>query len=263
MTQYLQSSPLESNRFNLNAAKLEIYKNNYVLSNIVKELDESPYDLIISKIKTENFELVHLLEEKGFKLMDTQLQFKLDLKRKKELIESSYHELIDLIKIEKFSIRKPVIEDLTVINELIDQCFSNYKSHYHQNRLINKDKDYTKEIYIDWFTSGMNKEINIGNSVVIDEAKNKIVGFAFSSFSDENKTILNGNLSCVDSSYRSKNLYSAMIMHGSFQAMLNNVLYCTTATQITNKTVFKQLLKLGLEYDESFYIFHKTKLGDK
>ncbi len=192
------------------------------------KLKHSPF-FIYSKVSTTNLDLCNQFEEKGFRLVDTSIQFA------KQIMPSKPKQYIRFV----------VPEDEAEVVSLAKKSF--YFSRFHLDPLIKAET--ANLIKAEWVRNYFHGKR--GENMIIAEANNQVVGFLQLLYKDGDVLVI--DLIAVKENARGKNIAASMINYAQgikgFKKMI-------VGTQVANTPSIRLYSKLGFEQVESSYIFH-------
>lgn len=186
-------------------------------------------------IDTQNQKLLQQIQEKGFELVETVIEFE-------TLVES-----VD--KIENKKIRYANTKDLPKILDITKKCFLANKNFF--NRFKNR-KFFTEKQAQDYYLKSVSNHFKQGITSVIEE-KNEIVGYYILKKQDSNtyKGIMTG----IDPNFRGKNYH--IDMQNFIFSKLNLPFFTINTTQVNNLPIINNHIKQGRKLTKTKYIFYK------
>jgi ribosomal protein S18 acetylase RimI-like enzyme len=198
------------------------------------------------KLASDSKKLIHSCEDRGFRLMDTRVEFIFDYKDTK---------IIDIKN--QCIIREGKAEDEEKLVSISIESFSNYIDRFHSDEKIDNVK--ADKLYELWVR---NSYKGYADSIIIAEVEGEIVGFStfkeFVSQTDSGEKIGEIVLSAVSKKARGKGVYTSMINEG-VKMGLRRMNYLLVKTQIDNIAVQKAWASLGFKPYRSEYIFHYSR----
>jgi hypothetical protein len=232
-------SVLDTERFGYNIAKINSF--NGSVKNIISELKNNNYKLILSKVNANDITLINELESNGFMLKDIQLTYQF------ELIEPIIFTPSNDVKI-----RNAELSDKEALYEIAMKSFENY-GHYAADEKLDAIK--CKEIYGDWIIRSYDKKI--ADNILVADINGQIAGFLSHKIYADNFKYAAGGIGAVDLKYRSKDIFKAITISGLNWALANNCKWVEHNVLITNYPVNRSFSKLGFKISNSFITFHK------
>lgn len=190
--------------------------------------------------------LIHACEDKGFRLMDTRIEFIFDYNST----------VISEIK-NQCVLREGKAEDEEKLVSIAIESFSNYIDRFHSDEKI--DNAMADKLYELWVR---NSYRGYADSIIVSEVHGEIVGFStFKEFvgqTGKGEKIGEIVLSAVSKKARGKGIYTSMINEGVKRGV-GKMDYLLVKTQIDNMAVQKAWASLGFKPYRSEYIFHYSK----
>ena len=235
-------SYIDTKRFGIKTAKI----NNIEILTLetLNLLKKNDFKFIISRVPSQNIELINFLEDHGFRIKDIQLTYKFDLANQE--IKTNY--LNQEIKVREGNSRD--IEQLT--NIAID-CFWDY-GHYFADPKLNKLD--CMEVYKDWTSNALLNK-NVTDKFFVAEFENRLLGYLFLNLKRfENKQYSFGGLGAVSSESRGKNVFSSLVIKSLEWAKTEGHLWQEHNVLINNYPVNKVFSKLGFSNYKSETTLH-------
>ncbi|WED41882.1 GNAT family N-acetyltransferase [Legionella cardiaca] len=240
MSAYL--SEIDCKRFGLKVAKIDEWGTSP--QELLKQLRAENTQLIISRIPTENTELINKLEDLGFHLKDSQLTYQFNLNRLNfDTLEIPMH----------LELREAREEDLPLIGELAKQSFHNY-GHYANNRKLDQNK--VNEIYEDWAVSSFaNKQMS--DKFFIIASSNDVAGFLTLKLVHQgNKNFAKGGIGAVSEKYRNQGIFKLLVKQSLLWGKELNLDWVEHNALSTNYPVGKVFTSLGFYNAASLVTLH-------
>lgn len=237
----------DSNIFNKKIGMFDIYhcdiKTSFI-GTVMKEVNkfclEENYDCLFAKAGTDKYDLMHLLESNGYKLMDSIVTLKTNL-NKKVIEESNYNtRVLDE-------------SDLDTVLDIIDNLYS-YGRFYIDSNLDNED---VNKLYKQWIT---NEIRNSKVDVIGIEVSGKVVGFIsckYRQIKETNKVEGIISLVGIDKTYQGigigKQLMKSILCYFKKKDMYE----VYVGTQIDNISALNFYISNGFKITSSTNSFHK------
>ena len=188
-----------------------------------------------TKIPTKKTYHIAPLQEMGFILVDTNVQFKRELG----------NTLNEGIEYSAFKVRWAKDADRAVLNEIAEKSFA--FSRFHLDPTIsNQTANNIKRSWVNNFFKGER-----GDRMVVGEIDGKPAGF-IQILEREDHFII--DLIAVDNRYQKRGVAGRM-MEFSFKHY-KDLAYCLVGTQISNIPSINLYLKYGFKFHNSKYVFH-------
>ena len=220
-------SHFSDNQKNLLIKSFSDFCDKYILQNL----------FIFTKVKTDLIKNIHILEDLGFKLIDTNVLFKRDgqLKLETQLkgnLEIRFAEKSHKIHLGEIAYSNFIYSRFHIDPHIKKKHADNLKKKWVENFFLNKRGDY----------------------MVVALHKNKPIAFLQLILKGRNLII---DLIAVSSNYRGQKIGTALIKFASENIKSEKIL---VGTQISNIPSIKLYQKLGFNHFESDYVFHYHNL---
>ena len=228
--------------------KLSIEEIHYTLDSLLSLADKTEFKLVEIQLNVSGIELVPLLEEKGFRLVDTRATFL-------TLIEKNSFKTLSL-DVGKISFATK--SDLKEILLLTHKCFTDnpaFFSRFKNTRYFSQEE--TTRYYTAWIDNHIGNKTSFFGVLKRDK---KIIGYSIIKdvgYKDREKKY-KAILSAIDPDYKGQNLYLL------FQSSLCNYLpenrfYLDNTTQLTNMKVIQSHVKSKKRLNNIDLIFYRGK----
>lgn len=234
-------SDIDSNRFGFKIAKID----NFIESpyKIVEDLRRESTKLIIARIDCEKIQLINQLEKLNFQTMDFQICYK--------YILGDPNTFTNIISSE-FIIREAKKTDSETLKRIAKESFDQYGHYFADDRL---DKKQCKKIYEDWINRSIeNKEV--ADIVFVAEKESVIAGFLSFKIKKDEVFYAAGVQGAVDKSYRNKNIFKLLIIHGLKWGYELNLSWEEHNVLLTNYPVNRSFINVGFKPERSFITLH-------
>jgi GNAT superfamily N-acetyltransferase len=233
-------SPLDEARFGVRSARAnEVTRQN--LEEVLAFCHENSVKFLIARVRVNQLDAVQAMEQHGFLLMDTLVYYTFKLSKPiPEDIAASY-------------IVRPMHDDESeVIKQIATESFKNYYGHYHADPRIDKSK--ADEVYVDWArNSAVSRQF--ADEVLVAAEGDETLGFATLRMNTPQQA--EGVLFGVAPKAQGRGIYRSFIIRATEWARAQDALEITVSTQITNVAVQKVWARVGYEFDQAYYTFHK------
>jgi hypothetical protein len=197
-------SKLDTDRFGFKIGKTngDIFADNP--SETIKKLEDLGYKLLIARVDFKDIELINKLEEFGFRVKDSQMTYRYQLKDFKG-------DYIKFDPIDDYVIREYKESDTKKLMSVAKDSFNNYGHYFSNNRL---DKEICREIYEDWtYNSCTNK--NVADKIFVSEFNGEPIGFlSFKIYEEDGHRYAAGGMGAVNSEHRGKELFPRLVLAG-------------------------------------------------
>lgn len=241
-TKVVALSPLDTERFGIKSAKTTLLSA-ADLPEVLEFCQEESIVFLIARCPTNDFETIHLLEENGFKLMDTLIHYKRDL------VKAPVPPVPDNIEVSQFRAGE---SEAAAIETVAAKAFQNFIGHYHADPRLDKRK--ADEVYSSWALRCCTTP-GVADVVVVAKYEGKIVGLYALKLTPE--MIGEGIIAGVDPSVQGLKVGRALIIGGLEWCRAVGATKMSAATQLINFKMQRIFVNLGFEPGESFYTFHK------
>jgi len=219
-TRIVTLSPLDEERFGIKSARATI-NTAADFPEVLEFCRAEGVVFLIARCPTGNSETVHLMEQNGFKLMDTLVYYDRDLTN-------------------------------TPLPPVPNKAFQNFVGHYHTDPRLDKRK--ADEVYSSWAMRCCASR-KVAEVVIIAKYDGKIVGFYALKLTPDR--VVEGVLAGVDPSAQGLKVGRALITGGLEWGLAAGAPGMSIATQLINTKMQRVLLNLRFEPVASFYTFHK------
>jgi hypothetical protein len=224
-------SQIDSERFGVKTAKIN--KPELLTLSTLELLKANNFQLVISRIPSENIDLLNFLEENKFRIKDIQLTYKFDLQKQEINYGYLNNEII---------VRQGNSNDIEQLTQIAEDCFWNY-GHYFADKNLNQSD--CMEVYKDWTVNAM-LNTKVADKVLVAEFENKILGYLFFKLKViEEGTYSYSGLGAVSSNNRGRNVFSTLAIKGLEWAKAEGHLWQEHNVLNINYPVNKVFSKLG------------------
>lgn len=234
-------SELDTKRFGFPIAKL-FHANKEKINAMLKDIDPTVVKMIILRVGSNDLDAVHIAEENGFKLMDTLVRYRLDLKDMKDFPELDPRSQVRPVK----------TDDIPTLMEIAREGFTSYYGHYHTDPKLPSDK--CTEIYIDWIRRSIDTP-GVANQVFVGVVDGQVVGFSTAVITNEK--VGEFALAAVSEKTRGAGVYSNFVRNLIKYFTQNGCVAFEVDTQINNIFVQRAWANMGLRMFKSEYTLHK------
>jgi hypothetical protein len=238
--------------FNRNMWKLNILVNSKLSSELIsnfkddlnKECDVYKIDHISCQVKARDYNKTYVLEQCGFRIVDSIIRFGMDFSINKNL--ENYDNT--------FVIRKYRDSDYNEVIKVGKEAFTNYP-----NRFLNEGtflRKHCDEMYEEWL---VNSTKGFADLLLVAQLDDNILGFSTLKnkkiVSDKEYLIAERQISGVSKASRGLGLNTKMLNEQLIIAS-KYADYFEVGTQIYNYTSQKTYYKCGLKPIDAYYSFH-------
>lgn len=235
-------SYIDTKRFGFKTAKINNAEN--LTLDTFNLLKKNDFKFIISRVPSENIELINFLEDNGFRIKDIQLTYKFDLE--KQEIKTHYLN-------KEINVREGESRDIEPLKNIAIDCFWEYGHYFADSNLSKAD---CMEVYKDWTINALLNK-NVADKFFIAEFENKILGYLFFKLkSIENKYYSYSGLGAVSSESRGKNVFSTLTIKSLEWAKSEGHLWQEHNVLNINYPVNKVFSKIGFSNYKSETTLH-------
>lgn len=189
-------SIIDSNRFGYKTAKI----NNTELLTLstLELLCKNNFEFVISRVPSENIQLINFLEDNGFRIKDIQLTYKFDLQKQEINYDYLNHDI---------NVREGNSDDLAQLSKIAVDCFWNYGHYFADSRLNKSD---CMEVYKDWTIKAL-LDKKVADKFFVAEYEYNLLGYLFFKLNEcEGNIYSYSGLGAVGSASRGKNIFSTL-----------------------------------------------------
>jgi len=197
--------------------------------------------ICVARCSTGDFAAAHALEAAGFRLMDTLVYYRLELKGA-AIPERAL----------ALPIRTARPAESAAVGRLAAAAFASYFSHYHADPRFDRRK--VDEVFIDWAARSCADKA-VADEVFVAAAGEELGAFATMRRNDAEEG--EGVLFAVHPRHQSKGIYRDLMISGMQWCAERGCRRMVVSTQINNYAVQRVWTRLGFLTYESFYTFHK------
>lgn len=194
-------SKLDCERFGYKIAKIDSWEHLDILG-LVKQLRDAGVKLVIAKINSAQLPIINILEDLGFRIKDTQVTYKYDIKKLDFNISSLHSD---------FKIRTSMEHDVNEMISIARESFAEYGHYFADKRL---DKKHCHEIYPDWARrSCLDKTVS--DKIFVAVVEEKVVGFlSFKIHLKNAEKYAVGGMGAVAKACRKYGIFDKLVKHG-------------------------------------------------
>lgn len=233
-------SAVDEDRFGIRTARTYVDSENG-LRHVLENCRQQEVKLLIARCPSSELRVVQVMEDAGFRLMDTLVYYRRDLK-KNPPTEKPAAPFI-----------RPFREsDVENIQTVAAQSFKGYYGHYHADPRLDPAK--CDAGYVEWAVRSCTNRA-VADEVLVAEADDQILGFA--TLRMNHATEGEGVLFGVSPAAQGQGVYRAFIIEALHWCVAQGAEQIVVSTQITNIAVQKVWARLGFEMNHSYYTLHK------
>jgi ribosomal protein S18 acetylase RimI-like enzyme len=219
-------------------------------SQLVQTLADRGMQLVVCKAQSSELAAIHALEQSGFLLMDTLLDFVFDFSRT-PLEKIRFPERDGQLKI-----RRAKDNDLTVLIDINENSFGDYFGRYHADPQM--PAGTATRIYTEWVRSAFQ---GWADWILVAELDDKIAAYGLwrkPRRAEERNSIgvAHYDLAAIDPEFRSRGLWTAL-MHDGMLIARDCAQYLIGPVHVNNYPVQHLLQKFGWSMSGARHSFHK------
>jgi RimJ/RimL family protein N-acetyltransferase len=193
-------SPLDSARFGFAVAKVDDFTSG--IDFLLNQFRANSVKLVISRIPSADISLLNELEDRGFRIKDTQLTYRYSLAN--GTTQAS-------IETKDFRVRKFDPRDTDALVHVAQESFSGY-GHYAADPKLDPVK--CAEIYEDWARNTC-RDPKVADHIVVAERDGALIGYlSFKIKSAGKEKYAAGGMGAVSNEHRSLGVFSAVVRAG-------------------------------------------------
>ena len=193
-------SPLDCARFGFGVAKVDDFASG--IDPLLDQFRAHSVKLVVSRIPSADISLLNELEDRGFRIKDTQLTYRYSLTNRTDQ---------PCIESKDFRIRKFEPGDTEALVRVAQESFSGY-GHYAADTKLDPVK--CAEIYEDWARNTC-RDPKVADQIVVAERDGALIGYlSFKIKSDGNEKYAAGGMGAVSNEHRSLGVFSAIVRAG-------------------------------------------------
>lgn len=233
-------SPLDEGRFAVRTVQARAVDSDH-LAELENFCQANQAQLAIVRVSADALNTVQLLEEAGYRLMDTLVYYTFRFAKKTIPTDVRRH-----------PIRMLRPEDREEVIAIAKESFKGYFGHYHADSRLPKDK--CDEVYVDWATNSLILK-ELGHQVIGVEEKGRLNSFL--SFKVNCKEEVEVMLSGILQHAQGKGIHQALMIQATRWAHNYGAHQIIVSTQVTNSASQKAWTRIGFEVDKAYYTLHK------
>ena len=221
-----------------------------LIDKLFRSLVKRGTQCVVCKVQSDEPAVVHALEQRGFLLMDTLVDFVFDFSR-------TPLEKISLPKREpELKIRQAVRQDLPALMAINEKAFGAYFGRYHADRQM--PPGAATKIYAEWVRSALE---GWADWILVAEVDDKIAGYGLwrKPFKIEAKNsirVAHYDLAAIDPEFRGRGLWTALMLDG-MRIAREFAQYIIGPVHVANYPVQYSLQKFYWRSSGARHSFHK------
>ena len=221
-----------------------------LLDELTRSLADRGTQCVVCKVHSTELLAIHALEQRGFLLMDTLLDFVFDFSR------TPIEEIHPPRRDEQLKIRRAKPSDLSALMAINEKAFTGYFGRYHADPQM--PPGTATKIYAQWVRSAFQ---GWADWILVAEVDGRIVGYGLwrKPLEIEAKNSLgvaHYDLAAIDPEFLGRGLWTALMFDGMGIAR-NYAQYLVGPVHVCNYPVQHTLQKLGWRISGARHSFHK------
>ena len=229
-----------------------------ILNDLIDELTRSLANrgtqCVVCKVHPNELSAIHALEQRGFLLMDTLLDFVLDFSR------TPIKEINLPRQDEQLNIRRANATDLPELMALSEKAFADYPGRYRADPRM--PPGTAAKIYVEWVRSAFH---GWADWILVAEVDGKIAGYGIwkkASETEEKNSlgVAHYNLAAIHPEFSGRGLYTSLAFDGMDIAR-DSAQHLIGPVHVSNYPVQHALQKLGWRVSGVRHSFHKWLSG--
>ena len=233
-------SKLDTERFGVRIGKVQDPTKEDLLK-LDEKVATERIGMVILRLGTEQHDLIQTAEMQGFRLMDTLVKLRMDLRG------AEIPDVDDRIIVRPFK-----TGETPILTKVARQAFSNWIGHYHADPRLPKDK--CTEVYVDMIRRSCDEK-DVVDFVFVAETHGEVLCFCTGKITKDK--VGEGILAAVGKKGVGLNIYTNLMRYQSRHFKEEGCSSWVGATQVNNYHVQHALINLGLRPFGSEYTFHK------
>jgi ribosomal protein S18 acetylase RimI-like enzyme len=219
-------------------------------SQLVQTLADRGTQCVVCKAQSSELAAIHVLEQSGFLLVDTLLDFVFDFSRT-PLEKIRFPERDGQLKI-----RPAKVEDLPILIEINEKSFGNYFGRYHADPQM--PAGTATRIYTEWVRSAFQ---GWADWILVAEVDDKIAAYGLwrkprAAEERNGLRVAHYDLAAIDPEFRGRGLWTAL-MHDGMLIARDFAQYLIGPVHVNNYPVQHLLQKFGWSISGARHSFHK------
>lgn len=240
----LDISTIDSERFRMRIGRAFDLSDANDAAQIQEFIIGNELDCVIARCASTETNIIHSLEQSGFRLMEGRIRFVYWL-------AGSGSALPTAASSEGYLIREGVKGDQ--VEPLVRKAYADYKGHYHRNPAF--DQTDCDDVYVDWALNGL-ANISAGDYFYVIEKSAALVAFASGNKAADGH--FTGGLLGVEPTQRRHGLASVLHCHRLQWCQQQGFESLIVATSLNNWAYQNLLIKLGYQVLDTDLTFHWT-----
>ncbi|MGE5212200.1 MAG: N-acetyltransferase family protein [Nitrospirota bacterium] len=221
-----------------------------LITALMQTLVNRTTECVVCRVQSSELSAIHALEQSGFLLMDTLLDFVFDFSR------TPMEKIRFPERDRQLKIRHAKAADLPILIEINEKSFGDYFGRYHADPQM--PEGTATRIYTEWVRSAFQ---GWADWILVAELDNKIAGYGLwrkprGAEERNSLKVAHYDLAAIDPEFRSRGLWTALMLDGMLIAR-EFARYLIGPVHVTNFPVQHLLQKFGWNTSGARHSFHK------
>ena len=221
-----------------------------LLDELTRSLADRGTQCVVCKVHSNELPTIHALEQRGFLLMDTLLDFVFDFSR------TTIEEIHPPRRHEQLKIRRAKPADLSALMAINEKAFTGYFGRYHADPQM--PPGAATKIYAQWVRSAFQ---GWADWILVAEVDGRIAGYGLwrkplEIEAKNSLSVAHYDLAAIDPGLLGRGLWTALMFDGMGIAR-NYAQYLVGPVHVCNYPVQHTLQKLGWRISGARHSFHK------
>jgi ribosomal protein S18 acetylase RimI-like enzyme len=206
-------------------------------------------ECVVCRVSAGDLPAIHALEQRGFSLMDSLVDFVFDFSR------TSIEQINPPQDEKQLNIRRADVADLPALMKINERVFADYFGRYHADRRI--PRDAATKVYIEWVRFALQEW---ADWVIVAEIDGTIAGFGlWRKVLDPKENNSNGVANCdmvvADPAFQARRVGTALMLEG-MRIARDSARYLVGPVHICNYAIQRTLQRLGWRISGARHSFH-------
>jgi ribosomal protein S18 acetylase RimI-like enzyme len=221
-----------------------------LLDELTRSLADRETQCVVCKVHSNELPAIHALEQSGFLLMDTLLDFVFDFSR------TPLEEINPPRRDKQLTIRRAKPADQSALMAINEKAFTGYFGRYHADPRMSPGT--ATKIYAQWVRSAFQ---GWADWILVAEVDAKIAGYGLwrkplEIEARNSLSVAHYDLAAIDPEFLGRGLWTALMFEGMGIAQ-NHARYLVGPVHVCNYPVQHTLQKLGWRISSARHSFHK------
>ncbi len=221
-----------------------------LLDELTRSLADREAQCVVCKVHSNELPTIHALEQRGFLLMDSLLDFVFDSSR------TPIEEINPPKRDKQLKVRRAEPADLSALMAINEKAFAGYFGRYHADPRM--PPGTATKIYAQWVRSAFQ---GWADWILVAEVDERIVGYGLwrkplEIEAKNSLSVAHYDLAAIDPEFLGRGLWTALMFDGMGIAR-NHAQYLVGPVHVCNYPVQHTLQKLGWRISGARHSFHK------